>query len=204
MRKSCASLLAAILLSAPAARAKTVVVRVGWEKAQAMLAQDAFLPAVRVELQSGKRLKGKLVGTTDEALRIERNKAETAIAREDIRAIRLVPRKASRQENRAVALVTGAIAGFFGGGFASAACCFFEASPGSKPLGYGVFFGAWAALQVWFYKLGLRADRGAVLLELTETAADASLSAPLPTEQTSPVEEKQLQESKATPQGDRR
>ena len=187
MRESCVLLLSAILLAAPAVQAKTVVVQVGWQKAQAMLAQGDFLPAVRVELQSGKRLKGKLIGATAEALRIERKKAETSIAREDIRAIRLVPRKASRQENRAVALVTGAIAGFFGGGFASAACCFFEASPGSEPLGYGVFFGTWAAIQFLTYRLGLRADRGVVLLELTENAPEAPPAPqPAPNRQTAP------------------
>ena len=203
MKRICALLLSAVLLSVPSVQAKTVVVRVGWEKAQAMLAQDDFLPAIRVELQSGKRLKGKLIGTTAEALRIERKKTETAIAREDIRAIRLVPRKASRQENRAVALVAGTAAGFGGGALASLYCCFSDGSPGSVSLGYVIFFGAWAAIQVLTYRLGLRADRGAVLLELTE-AADASLSAPLPAGQAAPAKEKQPQESQATPQGDRR
>ena len=171
MRKICALLLAAVLLSAPAVRAETVVVRVGWEKAQAMLAQDDFLPSVRVELQSGKRLKGKLIGTTDEALRIERKKAETAIAREDIRAVRLVPRKAARQKNRALALAGGAAAGFGGGLLASAAYCLIDGSPCNAIPDYAAFFGAWAAIQVLTYRLGLRADRGAVLLELTEAAA---------------------------------
>ena len=63
-----------------------------------------FLSSIRVEMQSGKRLKGKLIGTTDEALRIERKKAETAVAREDIRAVRLVPRKAPRTKNRTLAI----------------------------------------------------------------------------------------------------
>ena len=115
MRKICALLLAAVLLPVPAAQAKTVVMRVGWEKAQAMLVQDDFLSSIRVEMQSGKRLKGKLIGTTDEALRIERKKAETAVAREDIRAVRLVPRKAPRTKNRTLAIAGGAAAGFGGG-----------------------------------------------------------------------------------------
>ena len=170
MRKICAPLLAAVLLCAPAARAETVVMRVGWEKAQAVLAQDDFLPSIRVELQSGKRLKGKLIGTTAAALRIERKKAETAIAREDIRAVRLVPRKAARQKNRALALAGGA-AGFGGGLLASAAYCLIDGSPCNAIPDYAVFFGAWAAIQVLTYRLGLRADRGAVLLELTEAAA---------------------------------
>ena len=186
MRKICAPLLAAVLLSAPAARAETVVMRTNWEKAQAMLAQDNFLPSIRVEMQSGKRLKGKLIGTTDEALRIERKKAETAVAREDIRAIRLVPRKTARQKNRALALVGGTGAGFGGGALAVILCCR-EADP---VISTTAFFGTWAAIQVLTYRLGLRADRGAVLLELTETAADAP-PPPLPAGQTSPVEEKQ-------------
>ena len=191
MRKICAPLLAAVLLSAPAARAKTVVVRTDWEKAQAMLAQDDFLSSIRVELQSGKRLKGKLIGTTDEALRIERKKAETAVAREDIRAIRLVPRKATRQANRAVAIAGGAAAGFGGGLLAAVVCCGAADELTTAPaVVWTAFFGTWAAIQVLTYRLGLRADRGAVLLELTETAADAP-PPPLPAGQTSPVEENQ-------------
>ena len=179
MRKICALLLAAVLLPAPAAQAKTVVMRVGWEKAQAMLAQDDFLSSIRVEMQSGKRLKGKLIGTTDEALRIERKKAETAVAREDIRAVRLVPRKAPRTRNRTLAIAGGAAAGFGGGLAASAAYCLIDGSPCNAITDYAVFFGTWAAIQFAVYRLGLRADRGAVLLELTETAADALPPTPL-------------------------
>ena len=189
MRKSCVLLLSAALLSAPAAQAKTVVVRVGWQKAQTMLAQDDFLPAVRVELQSGKRLKGKLVGTTDEALRIERNKAETAIAREDIRAIRLVPRKASRQSNRILAIAGGAAAGLGGGILTAGLCCgILDELTTSPAAAWTAFFGAWAAIQFLTYRLGLRADRGAVLLELTENAPDAPPAPqPAPNRQTAPA-----------------
>ena len=190
MRKTCALLLAAVLLSAPAARAETVVMRVGWEKAQTILAQDDFLPAIRVEMQSGKRLKGKLVGATDAALRIERKKAETAVAREDIRAIRLVPRKASRQSNRVLAIAGGAAAGFGGGLLAGAACCGAADELTTSPaVVWAAFFGTWAAIQVLTYRIGLRADRGAVLLELTEAAADA----PPPEPAGRPVPEKEKQ-----------
>ena len=188
MRKICALLLAAVLPAAPAARAETVVARVGWEKAQAVLAQDDFLPTIRVELQSGKRLKGKLIGMTDEALRIERKKAEMAITREDIRSVRLVPRKTTRQSNRVLALAGGAAAGF-GGGYLAALLCCIEADDVATGT---AFFGTWAAIQVLTYRLGLRADRGAVLLELTEAAADSSPPpAPLPAGQAAPAEEKQ-------------
>ena len=190
MRKICALLLAAVVLSAPAARAETVVMRVGWEKAQAVLAQDDFLPAIRVELQSGKRLKGKLVETTDEALRIERKKAETAVAREDIRAIRLVPRKASRQSNRVLAIAGGAAAGFGGGLLAGVACCGAADELTTSPaVVWAVFFGTWTAIQFLTYRIGLRADRGAVLLELTEAAADAP--PPEPAGRPAPEKEKQ-------------
>lgn len=189
MRKSCVLLLSAILLAAPAARAKTVVVRANWEKAQAMLAQDAFLPSIRVDLQSGKRLKGKLVGTTAEALRIERNKAETAIAREDIRAIRLVPRKAARQSNRILAIAGGAAAGLGGGILAAGLCCgILDELTTSPAAANTAFFGAWAAIQFLTYRLGLRADRGAVLLELTENAPEAPPAPqPAPNRQTAPA-----------------
>ena len=200
MKKIYALLLAAVLPAVPAARAETVVARVGWEKAQAVLAQDDFLPTIRVELQSGKRLKGKLIGTTDEALRIERKKAEMAITREDIRSVRLVPRKTTRQSNRVLALAGGAAAGF-GGGYLAALLCCIEADDVATGT---AFFGTWAAIQVLTYRLGLRADRGAVLLELTEAAADVPLPAPLPAGQAAPAKEQQQQEPKATPQGGRR
>ena len=190
MRKICALLLAAVLPAVPAARAETVVARVGWEKAQAVLAQDDFLPTIRVELQSGKRLKGKLIGMTDEALRIERKKAETAIVREDIRSVRLVPRKASRQKNRALALAGGAAVGFGGGLLAGAACCGTADELTTSPaVAWAAFFGTWAAIQFLTYRIGLRADRGAVLLELTEAAADSS--PPVPAGRPAPEKEKQ-------------
>ena len=206
MRQIFAQLLAAVLLFAPAARAETIVVRTNWEKAQAMLAQDDFLSSIRVELQSGKRLKGKLIGATDEALRIERKKMEMAITREDIRAIRLVPRKAAYTKNRILAIAGGGAAGFGGGTLAFLYCCG-EDRPGNESESFGnvIFFGTWAAIQVLTYRIGLRVDRGAVLLELTEAVADAPPSpAPLPAEQTSSAEEQQQQEPKATPQGGRR
>ena len=202
MRKICALLLAAVLLSAPAAQAETLVKQVGWEEARTMLAQDDFFPSIRVELRSGKRLKGTLAGTSGEGLRLRQSTAETTVVSEDIRKIRFVYRKAPRQKNRILAIAGGAGAGFAGGAFASFACCFTDGSKGSVPLGYVIFFGAWTAIQVAVYRLGLRADRRAVLLELTETAADAP--PPLPAGQTSPVEEKQPREPKTIPRGGRR
>ena len=187
MRKICALLLAAVLLPAPAAQAKTVVMRVGWEKAQAMLAQDDFLSSIRVEMQSGKRLKGKLIGTTDEALRIERKKAETVVAREDIRAVRLVPRKAPRTKNRTLAIAGGAAAASEGDLRPLRPTASSTAVPANAITDYAVFFGTWAAIQFAVYRLGLRADRGAVLLELTGTAADALPPTPLTAAQPAPT-----------------
>ncbi len=189
MRKICTLLLVVVLLAVPAARAETLVMRVGWEEARTMLARDDFFRKIRVELQSDERLTGKLVGTSDAGLRIQQLRSETTIAREDIRSVRFVYRKTTRQKNRVIALAAGAGAGFAGGFLASLYCCFRDG--GNKSLGKPVFFGVWAAIQVATYRLGLRADRRAVLLELTETAADSSPPDILPTGQAAPDKEEQ-------------
>ena len=98
-----------------------------------MLAQDDFFPSIRVELQSGKRLKGKLAGTSGADLRLRQSNAETTVAQEDIRKIRFVYRKAPRQKNRILAIAGGAGAGFAGGAFASFACCFTTAAREAYP-----------------------------------------------------------------------
>ena len=96
LQRTLALLLVAALLAVPAASAKTVSVEVPWEKARTIIAEGDFRPKIRVELQSSERLKGKLAGTTDAGLRLKSRGTETSIAREEIRTIRLRPRKFHR------------------------------------------------------------------------------------------------------------
>ncbi len=193
MRRLCAPLLAAVLLLVPAARAETLVMQVGWEEARAMLARDDFFRKIRVELQSNERLTGKLVGTSGAGLRLKQRKGETTIARKDIRTIRFVYRKAVRKKNRILALAAGAGAGFGEGFLAYFACCFGDDGGAGHSAGDSVFYGVWAAILVGFYRLGLRADRRAVLLELTETAAASAPPAPARAGQSLPAGEKPRQ-----------
>ena len=168
------ALLVAAVLAVPAASAETVVVQAGWGKARTMLAQGDYRPKIRVELHSSERLKGKLAGTTDAGLRLVRRGTETSIAREEIRTIRLRPRKTTRTKYRLLGLLAGIPAGFWAGGFSSLACCLHDGASASEALGAVVFFGVLIAVPYWFYKLGARADRGAVLIVLDERAPDSS------------------------------
>ena len=190
MQRTLALLLVAALLAVPAASAKTVSVEVPWEKARTIIAEGDFRPKIRVELQSSERLKGKLIEATGMGLRLvrlryetkiaksgsgrrqsarrfERQDTETLIERKDIRTIRLRPRKTTRYKYRLLGLLGGIPAGFGAGAFSSGASA-------SEALGAVVFFGALIAVPYWFYKLGARADRGAVLIVLDESAPDSS------------------------------
>ena len=157
--KTTSALLCAVLLVTPAASAKTVSVEVPWEKARTIIAEGDFRPKIRVELQSSERLKGKLAGTTDAGLRLKSRGTETSIAREEVRTIRLVPRKATGYKYRLLGWMGGIAAGVLlgllpGGGYVNGLFAF--------PVAY------------WFNVLGWRADRGTVLIVLDESAPDSS------------------------------
>ena len=187
-------MLAAALLAVPAASAKTVSVEVPWEKARTIIAEGDFRPKIRVELHSSERLKGKLIEATGTGLRLvrlryetkiaksgsgrrqsarrfERQDTETLIERKEIRTIRLRPRKTTRYKYRLLGLLGGIPAGFGAGAFA---CCLHDGASASEALVAVVFFGVLIAVPYWFYKLGARADRGAVLIVLDERAPDSS------------------------------
>ena len=185
-----ALLAAALLLVVPAGRAKTVVVRADWEKARTLLARGDFRPRVRVELKSAERVKGKLIEATGAGLRLEQRGSETLIAREDIRTIRLAPRKTTRYKNRLLGLLGGIPAGFGAGIITSLYCCFGDGTSGGAALGYTVLVGALIAVPYGFYELGARADRGAVLIVLDESTAKKP-PVPPQAEQTSPAKEEQ-------------
>ena len=173
LQRTLALLLVVALLAVPAASAKTVSVEVPWEKARTIIAEGDFRPKIRVELQSSERLKGKLIEATGTGLRLVRRGTETSIAREEIRTIRLRPRKTTRYKNRLLGLLIGIPAGLGAGLFAAAACCGVLDEGNNLALANVLFFGALIAVPYWFYKLGARADRGAVLIVLDESAPDS-------------------------------
>ena len=62
--QSSTALLVGALLVVPASLAKpaeVITVQVDWEEARSMLTEDSVRPPIQILLQSGKRLKGKLV-----------------------------------------------------------------------------------------------------------------------------------------------
>ena len=175
MQRTLALLLVASLLAVPAASAKAVSVEVPWGKARTMLAQGDYRPKIRVELHSSERLKGKLAGTTDAGLRLKSRGTETSIAREEIRTIRLRPRKTARTKNRWLGLLAGIPAGYGTGILvAKTTICGGNLGECGVTAGYTVIIATLIAVSYWFYQLGARADRGAVLIVLDESAPDSS------------------------------
>ena len=202
MQRTLALLLVASLLAVPTASAETVSVGVPWEKARTIIAEGDFRPKIRVELQSSERLKGKLIEATGAGLRLVRLRyekkitksasrsggrqsarrfkhrgTETLIAREDIRTIRLRPRKTTRYKYRLIGVLAGIPPGFFvgyasgvlacGGEYPSRRC---KNSLGA--CGTLAFIATLIAAPYFFYKLGSRADHGAVLIVLDESAPE--------------------------------
>ncbi len=173
LMKTTSALLCAVLLVTPAGLAKTVSVGVPWGKARTIIAEGDYRPKIRVELHSSERLKGKLAGTTDAGLRLVRRGTETSIAREDIRTIRLRPRKTTRYKYRLLGLMGGIPAGFFGGFFFGAVASGGDIDRWGRSSDTA-FFATLIAVPYWFYKRGARADRGTVLIVLDESAPDSS------------------------------
>ncbi len=199
LMKTTSALLCAVLLVTPAGLAKTVSVEVPWEKARTIMAEGDFRPKIWVELQSSERLKGKLIEATGTGLRLvrlrhetkiaksgspggrrrsarfERQGSETLIAREDIRTIRLRPRKTTRYKYRLIGLLVGIPAGFgmghLGGTVAGGGELDYR---NGNPIFITAFIATLIAVPYWFYKLGARADRGTVLIVLDESAPDSS------------------------------
>ena len=112
MSKHCALLLSVALLLVSTGRAETVVVRADWEKTRAMLTRGKFRPRSGVELKPSKWVKGELIEATGAGLQIVFREHEISIAREDLRRIRLVPRKTNRRIGLWVGIPAGIVAGF--------------------------------------------------------------------------------------------
>ena len=191
MAKPCALLLSVALLTAPVARAETVVVRAGWQKARAMLTQGEYRPRIAVELKSpqqvtltqdrgefhprnrtevelkpGKWVKGKLIEATGAGLQVVYREHEISFPREDISRIRLAPRTKSRWAGLALGIPAG-----FGAGLLAALI----ASGGDVDRRGGAqtvaFITTLIAVPYLFHKLW-GGDRGAVVVVLDESTAN--------------------------------
>ena len=144
--------LAAALLIVPSGHAKSVVVRAGWEEARALLSGGEYRPKIRVEMHSSERMKGEFIEATGASLRIAGKEYETRFAREDIRVIRLVPRKASRSKNRLIGLLAGIPGGFGAGYFAALATACSGDVDRCNAASTVVFGGVLIAVSYGFYK----------------------------------------------------
>ncbi len=170
--KHTVALLLILVLAVPPGMAEVVTVQADWAQARTMLAEDGVRPPIRVLLQSGKQLKGKLAGADDAGLMLKRGGSTETFARKDIREIRITYRTDRRLKR------------ILGGGAGLAALMGFgnawgERGQGNPALLIGVVVAAWS-IPVYFWKLGARADRGATVIELVESAASAGPSASPP------------------------
>ena len=160
-------LLLGALLVVPASPAKVTAVRVGWEKARRMLTETSVRPPVQIVLQSGERLKGNLAEVTATGLTVTRRGSDMVLDQGDIRQLRITNRT-KRKKNRWLYgvgsyLVAGAAVGAAG-----------EHVQVHPLLPIGVLV-AVIALPVYFYKIGARVDRGAVVIELVSAVPASDL-----------------------------
>ncbi len=125
-----------------------------------MLTETSVRPSVQIVLQSGERLKGKLAGVTAAGLTVTRRGSDSVLDQGDIRQLRITHRT-KRQKHRWLYgvgsyLVVGAVVG--------------AAGEHTQVLPFPVFpigvLAAVIALPIYFYKMGARVDRGAVVIEL--------------------------------------
>ncbi len=160
--------------------AKTIAVNAGWKETSAMLAQPDYRRTLQIQLKSNKKMKGSVSGTTATGIKFERKGVETFIERTEIYSIKLVPRKASGTRNRALALAGGVPAGLGAGLGAWHIGCAVVGGCGEppNPVGAAGFYAVLVAVPVMLYRLATRADRGALLIILDESAANTSLPDP--------------------------
>ena len=122
-----------------------------------MLTEGSVRPPIQILLQSGKRLKGKLVEVSAAGLTVKRRGSDTILSHGDIRQIRIT-HWTTRKKYRWLY----GLGGYFGSGAAMGAL-------GERIQSPVIFIAAWAFViktTIYFYKLGARADRGAVVIEL--------------------------------------
>ena len=161
----------AALLVTPECLSKTITLSVDWDRARATWEDGEFRQSVRVRLQSSRQVRSKLAGVTDSRLRIQKRQTETVIPRDKIRSIRLVPRRSKTWNNRVLAIAGGIPAGYLAAYGTVALCC--DSDADSTP-GIALALGAWGATQYLLYRLGAKADQGALILVLPATASDTA------------------------------
>ena len=157
------ALVLSALLVVPSSSAKVTTVRVDWEEAARMLTATSVRPPVRVVLQSGERLKGNLAEVTATGLTITRRGSDTVLDQGDIRQLRIT-HWTERKKNRWLYGVGSFIGTWSAVGAAGE---YIQVHP-LLPIGVLV---AVVALPVYFYNLGARVDRGAVVIELESATA---------------------------------
>lgn len=171
------AVLGAILLT-PECLSKTITLSVDWDQARATWEHGDFRASVKVRLRSSEQVRGKLAGITDSGLRIQKRQTETVIPRDQIRMIRLVPRRASSWNKRILAIGGGIPVGLLAAYGGLAICGDIDAdSTCNKTVPYLT----WGAAQYLLFRLGAKADRGALILLLPATApaaANSDLDAP--------------------------
>lgn len=160
--------------------AKTIVARASWKETSALLAQPVYRPSLQIQLKSNKKMKGTVSGTTTAGLKLKRKGSETFIERTQIRSIKLVPRKTSGRRNRILALVGGVPAGLGAGLGVWRVGCAVVGGCGEppNPIGAAGFYAVLVAVPVMVYRFAARADRGALLIILDESAPDIALTNP--------------------------
>lgn len=165
----------AVLLLTPECLSKTITLAVDWDQAKSIWEHGDFRPSVRVRLRSSTQLRGNLARITDSGLRIQKRRSETVIPHDQIRAIRLVPRRSNIWNMRVLAIAGGIPAGYLATFGTFALCCGGDAdTPPMIMLG----FAAWGATQYLLYRLGAKADRGALVLRLPQSSSAEASSDP--------------------------
>ena len=165
----------AVLLLTPECLSKTVTLAVDWDQAMSIWEHGDFRQSVKVRLRSSRQLRGTLAGITDSGARIQKRRSETVIPRDQIRAIRLVPRRSNIWNMRILAIAGGIPAGYLATFGTFALCCGGDAD--TAPL-IMLGFGAWGATQYLLYRLGAKADRGALVLLLPPASSAKGNSDP--------------------------
>lgn len=153
----------AALLVTPAGLSKTVTIYVDWDQARAIFKHGEFRQSVKVTLLSSKPLKGKFAGITDSSVRIRKSQSEIAVSRNDVRAIRLVPRRSSSWTGRLLAIGVAIPAGLlalYGGLVVCGDIDRDSTCNNTVPYLAGV------SAPYLLYRLAAKADRGALILLL--------------------------------------
>jgi len=135
-----------------------------------MLTATSVRPPIQIVLQSGERLKGKLVEVTATGLMVTRRGSDMVLDQGDIRQLRITHRTKRKKYRWLYGVGSYLVAGAAVG----AAGEHVQVHP-LLPIGVLV---AVIALPIYFYKIGARVDRGAIVVELV-SATPAPDSPPI-------------------------